>query len=331
MNEIGAVLKVEDLCVDFSTRKAHVRVLHGINLHVDRGETLGIVGESGCGKSMTALAIMRLIPVPPGRISEGRVVMGDRDLLKLNEKQMRDVRGNHIAMIFQEPMTSLNPVFTIGSQIAENIQRHQGASRADALKQAVAMMGAVKIPAPDQRVRQYPHELSGGMRQRVMIGMALSCRPSVLIADEPTTALDVTVQAQIFDLLRGIQKEMGTSIILITHDMAVISEVAKRVIVMYAGHKAEEGPVREIITNPRHPYTRGLLRCVPYLKTDPGPDREELMVIPGIVPDLSRLGKGCPFSPRCEHRMSQCNEKTPPEFEAGKNHWVACWLSGGPK
>ena len=335
MNKNEPVLKVEDLCVDFDTRQDHVRVLHGINLHVERGETLGIVGESGCGKSMTALAIMRLIPVPPGRISEGRVISGGRDLLKLSEKSMRDVRGNEISMIFQEPMTSLNPVFTIGTQIAENIRRHQGASKSAALQKSVEMMRAVRIPAPKQRIRQYPHELSGGMRQRVMIGMALSCESSVLIADEPTTALDVTVQAQIFDLLRDIQKETGTSIILITHDMAVISEVADRVVVMYAGHKIEEGPVREIITNPCHPYTRGLLRCVPHLRADPGPDREELMVIPGIVPDLSRLGEGCAFAPRCKHVMSQCNEKTPPEFETGARaqtgHRVSCWLSGGPK
>ena len=335
MSEIETVLRVEDLCVDFDARQGRVRVLHGINLHLDRGETLGIVGESGCGKSMTALAVMRLIPVPPGKISEGRVLSGGRDLLKLSEKSMRDVRGNEISMIFQEPMTSLNPVFTIGTQIAENIRRHQGASKSAALKKSLEMMRAVRIPAPEQRIRQYPHELSGGMRQRVMIGMALSCEPGVLIADEPTTALDVTVQAQIFDLLRDIRKEMGSSIILITHDMAVINEVAQRVIVMYAGHKVEEGPVQEVITNPCHPYTRGLLRCIPHLKADPGPDRETLTVIPGIVPDLSRLGEGCAFAPRCKHVRPRCKEETPPEFEpdaqAQTGHKVSCWLSGGSR
>jgi len=331
MSEQETMLKVEGLCVDFETREGPVRVLNNISLHVDRGETLGIVGESGCGKSMTALAIMRLVPVPPGRISEGRVIMGGRDFLALSEKRMRDVRGNQVSMIFQEPMTSLNPVFTIGTQISENIRRHQGASRADALKKTVKMMTAVKIPDPEQRVRQYPHELSGGMRQRVMIAMALSCEPGLLIADEPTTALDVTVQAQIFDLLRDIQKNMGTSLILITHDMAVITEVAKRVVVMYAGRKLEEGPVREIITKPSHPYSRGLLKCIPHLKKDPGPTREELMEIPGIVPDLSRVGEGCPFTPRCEHAMPQCHEQMPPEVKVGTDHHVSCWLRGGIK
>ena len=293
MNEQDTLLKVEDLCVDFAASTGAIRVLTNIDLHVRQGESLGIVGESGCGKSMTALAIMRLIPSPPGQISEGRILLRGNNLLDISEKHMQDVRGNEISMIFQEPMTSLNPVFTIGTQIAENIRRHQGTSRSAALKQAVEMMWAVKMPIPEQMIRQYPHELSGGMRQRVMIAMALSCQPSVLIADEPTTALDVTVQAQIFDLLLDIQKKMGTSIILITHDMAVIAEIAQRVVVMYAGHKFEEGPVREIVSNSQHPYTQGLLRCVPHLKIDPDPDREELVEIPGVVPDLSQLGKGC--------------------------------------
>ncbi len=331
MKEQQTILQVEDLCVDFASRMGAIRVLNNINLHVRQGESLGIVGESGCGKSMTALAIMRLIPSPPGQISEGHILLRDRNLLELSEKKMQDVRGNEISMIFQEPMTSLNPVFSIGNQIAENVQRHQGDSRTDALKKAVEIMRAVKIPAPEHRIRQYPHELSGGMRQRVMIAMALSCRPSVLIADEPTTALDVTVQAQIFDLLIDIQKEMGTSIILITHDMAVIAEIASRVVVMYAGHKFEEGPVRVIVTNPQHPYTKGLLRCVPHLRTDPGSDHEELMEIPGVVPDLSQLGRGCAFSPRCEYAMSQCHDEKPKEVEVGENHHVSCWLSNNTK
>jgi peptide/nickel transport system ATP-binding protein len=295
---------------------------------VNQGESLGIVGESGCGKSMTALAIMRLVPVPAGRISAGQVCLKGNNLLELSEKSMQGVRGNQISMIFQEPMTSLNPVFTIGSQIAESVRRHQGLSRQEAMEKGVEMLQAVGIPAPEQRIRQYPHELSGGMRQRVMIAMALSCQPSVLIADEPTTALDVTVQAQIFDLLLDIQERTGTAIILITHDMGVIAEVSKRVVVMYTGRKIEEGPVREIITDPKHPYTQGLLRCVPHLMVDPGLDRRELAEIPGIVPDPSQLGAGCAFAPRCIHAMAQCMEGTPPHVEIGDDHLVACWLSG---
>ncbi|MBW1925479.1 MAG: ABC transporter ATP-binding protein [Deltaproteobacteria bacterium] len=274
MNETTAILQVEDLCVDFHTRQGMVRVLYDINLSVYQGKTLGIVGESGCGKSMAALAIMRLIPEPPGSIPRGRILLEGRNLLDLDEKRMRDVRGNAISMIFQEPMTSLNPVFTVGMQISENIMRHQKASRSEAASRAVEIMQAVKIPAAAQRFRQYPHELSGGMRQRVMIAMALSCKPKVLIADEPTTALDVTVQAQIFDLLQEVREKTGTSMILITHDMGVISEVADRVAVIYAGHKVEEGSVREIIDDSLHPYTRGLIGCAPHLKEDPGPASE---------------------------------------------------------
>ena len=328
MTEVSTVLRVEELCVDFSTREGSVRVLDDINLHVNQGESLGIVGESGCGKSMTALAVMRLIPTPPGSISKGRVLLRGLDLLEFSEKRMRDVRGNEISMIFQEPMTSLNPVYTIGMQIAESIQVHQGASKAESLKRAEEMMRAVGIPAADQRLRQYPHELSGGLRQRVMIAMALCCQPNVLIADEPSTALDVTVQAQIFDLLLDIQERTGTAIILITHDMGVIAEVSRRVVVMYAGRKVEEGPVGEIIANPRHPYTMGLLQCVPHLKEDPGPDREKLIEIPGMVPDLSRLGQGCAFAPRCGQAVPACTDKRPPEVEVGTDHYAACWLSG---
>ncbi len=326
MTKSTPVLAVEDLCVDFATRKGRVRVLNGIRFHLRQGETLGVVGESGCGKSMTALAIMRLIPIPPGDISGGRVLLNDRDLLGLSEKQMQDVRGNEISMIFQEPMTSLNPVFTIGMQIAECIQRHQRVSRKEAMEKTLEMLVAVRIPAPKERLRQYPHELSGGLRQRVMIAMALSCRPTILIADEPTTALDVTVQAQIFELLEEIQKKMGTSMILITHDMGVISEIADRVIVMYAGRKVEEGPVTEIIENPHHPYTQGLLGCAPDLKEDPGPEAETLKEIPGIVPDLSEVVAGCPFQDRCEHATKLCRDEMPPPYEVGAEHVTACWL-----
>jgi len=325
MSELETVLQVEGLCVDFATPRGTIRVLRNIALHVGKGECLGIVGESGCGKSMTALSIMRLVPSPAGRISEGKILLLGRDLLLLKEKRMRDVRGKEISMIFQEPMTSLNPVFTIGTQIAENIRRHERASRAEALHKTVEILKAVGISAAEQRIRQYPHELSGGMRQRVMIAMALCCQPSILIADEPTTAVDVTVQAQIFDLLLDIQKKMGTAIILITHDMAVIAEVAQRVIVMYAGYKLEEGPVNRIIDNPRHPYTRGLLQCVPALHLDPGPDRQQLVEIPGIVPDLSQLGIGCPFVPRCKYATAQCTDNMPLDIEVGDSHRVACW------
>ena len=322
------ILKIEDLCVDFKTRTGSVRVLHHINLSVKARESLGIVGESGCGKSMTALATMQLIPTPPGLISEGSVLLKGDDLLKLNEIQMRDVRGNEISMIFQEPMTSLNPVFKIGMQISENIIRHQGKTKKEAQELSVAMMRAVKIPGAARLIKRYPHELSGGMRQRVMIAMALSCQPSVLIADEPTTALDVTVQAQIFDLLRDVQQDMGTAIILITHDMGVIAENTQRVVVMYAGHKFEEGPVYEIIHHPKHPYTRGLIRCTPHLKKNMEHEREELSEIPGIVPDMSRLDGLCPFRPRCSEKRRQCDEQMPQEIQTGDGHFVCCWAAG---
>ncbi|MCP4753517.1 MAG: ABC transporter ATP-binding protein [Proteobacteria bacterium] len=322
---VKPLLQVEGLCVEFSTRRGNVQVLNHLDLHLNPGEALGIVGESGCGKSMTALSIMQLIPVPPGKISAGRIVLNGTDLLQLSESRMQDVRGNEISMIFQEPMTSLNPVFTIGTQVSENIRRHQAASRAQAREKTIEMLKAVGIPVPELRFKQYPHELSGGMRQRVMIAMALSCQPSVLIADEPTTALDVTIQAQIFDLLRQIQKDMNTSVMLITHDMSVIAEFADRVVVMYAGSKVEEGLVRDIIDTPRHPYTQGLIKCVPFLKKDPGTERETLNEIPGVVPDMSRLGVGCPFAPRCDYVMDKCYREKPPEVRIDQNHYAYCW------
>jgi oligopeptide/dipeptide ABC transporter ATP-binding protein len=250
--------------------------------------------------------------------------LNNTDLLKLKEDQMQNIRGNEISIIFQEPMTSLNPVFTVGSQVSENIRRHQSANRAQAREKTVQMLHAVGIPVPELRIKQYPHELSGGMRQRIMIAMALSCQPSVLIADEPTTALDVTIQAQIFDLLKQIQQEMKTSVILITHDMSVIAEYADRVVVMYAGCKVEEGLVRDIIDNPRHPYTQGLINCVPFLEKDPGTERKELNEIPGVVPDMGQLGSGCPFAPRCDNVIDHCYKKNPPEVQVGKNHYVFC-------
>ena len=324
-----SLLEVRGLSVDFATKAGHVRVLNQLNLHLLRGEALGIVGESGCGKSMTALSIMRLVPVPPGKIVAGRILLNGTDVLQLTESEMEDIRGNEISMVFQEPMTSLNPVFTVGNQISENIRRHQSTSSAKAKEQTVQMLEAVGIPSPRLRLGQYPHELSGGMRQRIMIAMALSCQPSVLIADEPTTALDVTIQAQIFELLRHVQEEMETSVILITHDMSVIAEFADRVAVMYAGRKIEEGLVRDIIDNPRHPYTRGLIKCVPVLKKDPGPERVELTEIPGVVPSMAQLGTGCSFAPRCREVIDRCHVETPPEVQVGENHYASCWRVGG--
>lgn len=327
MTGTDTILDIKNLCVDFEVRKGRVRVLNDLNIHLERGEALGIVGESGCGKSMTALSIMRLIPTPPGNIANGEILLNGDNLLNLKEKEMQDIRGNEISMIFQEPMTSLNPVFTNGSQVAENIRRHQSASRAEAREKAIEMLRLVGIPAPEQRFKQYPHELSGGMRQRVMTAMALSCQPSILIADEPTTALDVTIQAQIFDLLRDIQSRINTAVILITHDMGVIAEFATRIVVMYAGRKVEEGPVREVINNPRHPYTKGLISCVPFLKKDPGGEQEDLNEIPGMVPNLSLLEQGCPFAKRCDHVTDQCRAEFPPQSTVGEKHLVMCWHS----
>lgn len=323
------ILNVSDLRVEFKIRFGIARVVNGVSFSIDRGETLGIVGESGCGKSMTALAILGLVPSETGRVYGKHVLLDGENLLQANEQRLREVRGKEISMIFQEPMTSLNPVYTVGNQIAETVSVHEGLGRHEALNKAVEMLRAVGIPAPESRVREYPHQMSGGMRQRVMIAMALACQPKLLIADEPTTALDVTVQAQIFDLLQELQNRTGTAIILITHDMAVIANVAERVGIMYAGYKVEEGSVREIITNPRHPYTRGLLRCVPHLKTKPGAAREELMEIPGIVPDATQIGLDCPFHLRCKYAKGQCKEQMPPSTLVGNGHIVACWSAGG--
>ena len=321
-----AVLEVEGLCVDFAVRKRQVRVLSDISFTVGRGETLGIIGESGCGKSMTALALLRMIPSPPGRITAGRVLLNGEDLIQVPEKRIRGIRGGEISMIFQEPMTSLNPVYTIGNQVAETIRRHKAIGRAAAWKEAVDLLDMVHIPAPERRVREYPHQLSGGMRQRVMIAMALACEPTVLLADEPTTALDVTVQAQIFDLLRELQEVHGTCIVLITHDFGAVSEMADRVLVMYAGHKVEEGTLDEISDDPRHPYTQGLLRSMPEIVDDPADIREPLSEIPGTVPDLLRGLQGCPFAPRCPSAMSKCRE-LPDYTHLGEHRSVRCWLA----
>jgi oligopeptide/dipeptide ABC transporter ATP-binding protein len=320
------LLSLQQLRVEFDTRNGVARVIDDLSFRVERGETLGIVGESGCGKSMTALSIMGLVPSPPGRIAGGSIRLNGEDLLTADEQRLREVRGNEISMIFQEPMTSLNPVFSIGEQIAEAVRLHQGLSQSDALARAGQMLRAVHIPAPETRIREYPHQLSGGMRQRVMIAMALACNPNLLIADEPTTALDVTVQAQIFDLLQEIQSSTGAAIILITHDMGAIAELAQRVVVMYAGRKVEEGPVETILETPGHPYTQGLIRCVPHLRSDPAPERPPLTEIPGMVPALTELGRGCPFAPRCTRALAHCHSEMPPTVAISVDHSAACWL-----
>jgi peptide/nickel transport system ATP-binding protein len=323
------LLEVEDLSVEFDTRTGVARVLESVSFALGRGETLGLVGESGCGKSMTALAIMRLIPNPPGRITAGRVRFEGRDLLALDDASMRVVRGNRVSMIFQEPMTSLNPVFTVGEQIAEAVRLHRGLDRRAAHARAVEMLAAVGIPAPARRVDEYPHQFSGGMRQRVMIAMALACDPGVLIADEPTTALDVTVQAQIFDLISDLRERTGTAVVLITHDMGAIAEMTDRVAVMYAGRIVEEGTVAEVLGAPLHPYTQGLIACAPGRRTAAaGAQLEE---IPGTVPSLLERRGGCAFADRCRHAMPACRASLPAEtvLDGGRRR-VLCWLHASP-
>ncbi len=327
--ETDVLLRVEDLLVEFRTSRGTARVLDNINLTISKGETLGIVGESGCGKSMTALSILGLVPQPPGRIAGGKVLLKGEDLLKISEEAMEKIRGNEISMIFQEPMTSLNPVFTIGEQIAEAIRFHRKWSRKRSRERALEMLKSVGIPLPERRMKEYPFQLSGGMRQRVMIAIALACNPSILIADEPTTALDVTVQAQIFDLLEDIQKNTQTAIILITHDMGVIAEMASRVVVMYAGRIIEEGLVKAVLDAPKHPYTQGLVECVPQIDPDPKPERSPLAEIPGVVPALTDLGAGCAFAPRCQYAKEKCRQSAPPNFATDSAHQVACWLYAG--
>ncbi|GAB3625622.1 oligopeptide/dipeptide ABC transporter ATPase [Pandoraea terrae] len=319
------LLEVKDLEVEFTTSAGVARVLDKVSFALGDGETLGIVGESGCGKSMTSLAILRLIPSPPGRIVGGEIRLRGENLLDASEARIQDVRGNEISMIFQEPMTALNPVFTIGQQIMETLRRHQGKRGGEAREAAIELLRSVHIPEPHKRVDQYPHQLSGGMRQRAMIAMALACKPKVLIADEPTTALDVTVQAQIFDLMRELHETAGTAIMLITHNMGAIAELADRVIVMYAGRKVEEGRVEDVIKHPRHPYTQGLLRCVLQVREDVDENRAPLPAIPGVVPALTELGHGCAFAPRCPHANAHCREAVPPLIPLGEGQVAACW------
>ena len=320
------LLAIEDLRTWFYTRDGIVRAVDGVSCAVYPGETLAVVGESGCGKSVTSLSILRLIASPPGRIVSGRLLFEGRNLLDLSEDAMRAIRGNEISMIFQEPMTSLNPVFTIGSQIAEALELHQQMDRTRATARAIEMLQVVKIPEPERRVRQYPHELSGGMRQRVMIAMALSCNPKLLIADEPTTALDVTIQAQILDLMRELKAKTGAAIILITHDLGVVAEMAQRVVVMYAGRKVEEAPVDALFARPLHPYTTGLLGSIPRLAEGAGAGgRKRLVEIPGMVPSLKEEIAGCVFAPRCPYATARCGAEYPPLEEKSAGHWVACW------
>jgi oligopeptide/dipeptide ABC transporter ATP-binding protein len=317
------ILEVNDLKTYFNTDDGVVKAVDGVSFHIGRGETLAVVGESGSGKSVTSLSIMRLIPTPPGRIAGGEMLFEGRDLVKMSEAQMRKIRGNDISMIFQEPMTSLNPVYTVGDQIAEAIQLHQKKSRRQAMKLATEMLDLVGIPEPGKRVHNYPHQMSGGMRQRVMIAMALSCGPKLLIADEPTTALDVTIQAQILDLMRQLQREIGMSILFITHDLGVVAEIADRVVVMYAGRAVEEGDVREIFADPQMPYTLGLMNSIP--RVDKAAEHQaRLEAIPGNVPNPLYLPPGCSFHPRCRFVQDRCKEAIPPLEDTGGGHMVRC-------
>ena len=321
-----ALLQLKNLTTDFVTRAGVIRAVDSVSLHIDAGETLGVVGESGSGKSVTALSVMRLIRQPPGRIVEGEIRYGGIDLLTLADVEMRKIRGKEIAMIFQEPMTSLNPVFTIGEQIAEVARLHEGLGRRDAWERAVEMLRVVRIPNPERLATEYPHQLSGGMRQRVMIAMALSCNPKLLIADEPTTALDVTIQAQILELLGELKEKFGMAIMLITHDMGVIAETVQRVAVMYGAQVVEQAPVAELFRQPLHPYTQGLLRSIPHVDRTTT-QRSRLEQIPGTVPTLRvPLKPGCRFAPRCRFARPDCHASTPPLKELQPGHHVACFL-----
>jgi len=318
----GHLLEVRDLSTRFYTEEGVVHAVDGVSYNLDEGETLGVVGESGCGKSVHALSIMRLISIPPGRIENGEVLFRERDLLKLSDDEMRRVRGAQISMVFQDPMTSLNPVFTVGFQITEALRLHLGMSDKDARSRAAELLSMVGIPEPVQRLDDYPHQFSGGMRQRAMIAMALSCNPMILIADEPTTSLDVTIQAQIVDLVKRLQDKLGMAVIWITHDLGVVAGLAQRVNVMYAGSIVETGPVKAIYGNPHHPYTVGLLGSLPRPNQSPG---EKLFSIKGEPPDLLTLPPGCPFAPRCEYRVERCVHEAPPQVEVEPGHLSACW------
>ncbi|MEY4678697.1 MAG: ABC transporter ATP-binding protein [Alphaproteobacteria bacterium] len=329
MDATAPLLELDGVRTWFYTREGVVRAVDGVSFSIAPGETLAVVGESGCGKSVTAQSILRLLPSPPARVVEGSIRFEGQDLLALDDAAMRDIRGNRIAMIFQEPMTSLNPVLTVGYQIAESLVRHQAMGRADAEARAAEMLALVGIAEPARRVREYPHQLSGGMRQRVMIAMALACNPRLLIADEPTTALDVTIQAQILDLMRDLKSKVGAAIMLITHDLGVVAEMAERVVVMYAGRKVEEAPVEELFARPLHPYTRGLLGSMPRLGASAqGDTPERLSEIAGVVPSLREPIPGCAFAPRCTLATERCRAAAPALEEMGPRHVVACFEAG---
>src|SRR5690348_12993168 len=319
------LLEVKNLRTQFPTRAGLVRAVDGVSFHIDRGELLGLVGESGCGKSITALSVMRLI-APPGKIVNGEILFDGKDLLKISAAEMREMRGDDIAMIFQDPMTSLNPVFTVGEQIGEALRLHRKLSKKQARQATIEAMREVAIPDPGRRIDDYPHQLSGGMRQRVMIAMALACNPKLLIADEPTTALDVTIQAQILELLNELRKQRELAVLLITHDLGVVAEVADRVAVMYTGRIVEESPVEELFARPKHPYTEGLLRSVPQLTASDAIKKERLDTIEGVVPSPTDLPPGCHFAPRCPHRMPRCREGTIPLYQLEGEVQVRCVL-----
>jgi oligopeptide transport system ATP-binding protein len=318
---MSIVLSVRNLQTHFYSEDYVVKAVDNVSFDLRRGETLGIVGESGSGKSVTNLSILRLIPYPPGKVVGGEVLFNNQDLMKLSEKEMRKIRGKRIAMIFQDPMTSLNPFMTVGTQLMEITELHEGLSKVAARKKAIEMLDLVGIPDASRRIDDYPHQFSGGMRQRVMIAMALSCKPELLIADEPTTALDVTIQAQILELIKDLKEKTGTSVILITHDLGVVAGMTDHIAVMYAGKVVEYAPTTELFSTPKHPYTQGLLKSVP----DPLVEQEKLFQIPGMPPDLSNLPKGCPFSPRCSRVMDKCQE-FPPVKQINAQHYSACWL-----
>ncbi len=322
------LLEIRGLKTHFATDNGMVRAVDGVDITIGRGETVGVVGESGCGKTVTAMSVLRLIAMPPGRIVEGQILWEGRDLIPLENDELDDIRAKDIAMVFQEPMTSLNPVYTVGEQIAESLRRHEKLGRRDAIDRTVEMLRLVQIPNPEKRVHDYPHQFSGGMRQRVMIAMALSCSPKLLIADEPTTALDVTIQAQILELLADMKSRFGMAVMLITHAMGVVAETAQRVVVMYAGRVIEEAPVDELFANPRHPYTQGLIRSIPRIDRA-ATTRKRLEAIPGVVPSLINPPPGCRFAPRCRYAMPACRLAIPPLRDVGGGHKVACILEPG--
>jgi peptide/nickel transport system ATP-binding protein len=324
-----ALLDIKGLKTHFKTDDGWLHAVDGVDIAIEAGQTVCVVGESGCGKSVTAKTVMKLIDMPPGKIVAGQVLWQGRDLVPLGPHEMQKIRAKEIAMIFQEPMTSLNPVYTVGEQIAESVRLHEGASRAEAMNRAVEMLKLVGIPTPERRVKDYPHQFSGGMRQRVMIAIALACSPKLLIADEPTTALDVTIQAQILELMQDLKDRTGTAVMLITHAMGVVAEVAQKVVVMYAGQVVEEAPVNELFGSPKHPYTQGLIRSIPRIDTA-ATHKVRLEAIPGTVPKLIEPREGCRFAGRCKHVAPQCHQATPPLLEVSPGHKVACVLHSVP-